>query len=66
MTLAVFHVQKNMELDVDAYLRRRYEGQIANIQIVEKEDLDMVCVTKSWLLVSANVEWKFTHAWEWL
>lgn len=47
MTLAVFHVQKNMELDVDAYLRRRYEGQIANIQIVEKEDLDMVCVTKS-------------------
>lgn len=31
-----------MEMDVDAYLRRRYEGQIADIQIVEKEDLDLV------------------------
>ncbi|PWA95928.1 DNA polymerase epsilon catalytic subunit [Artemisia annua] len=30
-----------MEMDVDAYLRRRYEGQIADIQIVEKEDLDL-------------------------
>ena len=29
-------------MDVDAYLRRRYEGQIADIQIVEKEDLDLV------------------------
>ncbi|KAJ9554747.1 hypothetical protein OSB04_009361 [Centaurea solstitialis] len=30
-----------MEMDVDAYLRRRYEGQIADIQIMEKEDLDL-------------------------
>ncbi|XP_023756876.1 DNA polymerase epsilon catalytic subunit A [Lactuca sativa] len=30
-----------MEMDVDAYLRRRYEGKIADIQIVEKEDLDL-------------------------
>eukprot|EP00897_Mesotaenium_endlicherianum_P006205 jgi/Mesen1/5612/ME000282S04761 len=30
-----------VELEVDAYLRRKYEGLIANIQIVEKEDLDM-------------------------
>nr|KAJ0201048.1 hypothetical protein LSAT_V11C600314360 [Lactuca sativa] len=30
-----------MERDVDAYLRRRYEGKIADIQIVEKEDLDL-------------------------
>ena len=29
-------------MDVDAYLRRRYEGKIADIQIVEKEDLDLV------------------------
>lgn len=29
-------------MDVDAYLRRRYEGQIADIEIVEKEDLDLV------------------------
>lgn len=31
-----------MEMDVEAYLRRRYESQIANIEIVEKEDLDLV------------------------
>ncbi|KAJ0576989.1 putative DNA-directed DNA polymerase [Helianthus annuus] len=31
----------NMEMDVDAYLRRRYQGQIADIEIVEKEDLDL-------------------------
>lgn len=31
-----------MEMDVDAYLRRRYEGQIADIEIVEKEDLGLV------------------------
>lgn len=31
-----------MEMDVDAYLRRRYEGQIADIEIMEKEDLDLV------------------------
>lgn len=31
-----------MELEVDGYLRRKYEGQIADIEIVEKEDLDLV------------------------
>ncbi|KAJ4832189.1 DNA polymerase epsilon catalytic subunit A [Turnera subulata] len=30
-----------MEADVEAYLRRRYESQIANIEIVQKEDLDL-------------------------
>ncbi|KAH7542023.1 hypothetical protein FEM48_Zijuj02G0029500 [Ziziphus jujuba var. spinosa] len=30
-----------MEMDVEAYLRRRYESQIANVEIVEKEDLDL-------------------------
>lgn len=29
-------------MDVEAYLRRRYESQIANVEIVEKEDLDLV------------------------
>lgn len=29
-------------MDVDAYLRRRYEIQIANIEILTKEDLDLV------------------------
>lgn len=31
-----------MEMDVEAYLRRRYESQIADIEILEKEDLDLV------------------------
>ncbi|PPR80400.1 hypothetical protein GOBAR_AA40313 [Gossypium barbadense] len=30
------------EMDVESYLRRRYETQIAGIEIVEKEDLDLV------------------------
>ncbi|XP_052190980.1 DNA polymerase epsilon catalytic subunit A-like isoform X2 [Diospyros lotus] len=30
-----------MEMDVEAYLRRRYESQIADIEIVDKEDLDL-------------------------
>ncbi|XP_060169809.1 DNA polymerase epsilon catalytic subunit A-like isoform X1 [Lycium barbarum] len=30
-----------MEMDVDAYLRRRYESQIADIEVLEKEDLDL-------------------------
>lgn len=33
--------KSNMEMDVEAYLRRRYESQIANIEIVGKEDLDL-------------------------
>jgi hypothetical protein len=32
-----------MELEVEAYLRRRYEGEIADMEIIEKEDLDLVC-----------------------
>jgi DNA polymerase epsilon subunit 1 len=31
-----------MEVEVEAYLRRRYERQIADIEIMEKEDLDLV------------------------
>lgn len=31
-----------MEIDVEAHLRRRYEAQIADIEIIEKEDLDLV------------------------
>ncbi|ESW04397.1 hypothetical protein PHAVU_011G091900 [Phaseolus vulgaris] len=30
-----------MEMDVETYLRRRYEGQIADIEIIEKEDLNL-------------------------
>jgi hypothetical protein len=31
-----------MGLEVDGCLRRKYEGQIAGIAIVEKEDIDLV------------------------
>ncbi|GAB2225592.1 hypothetical protein Droror1_Dr00006389, partial [Drosera rotundifolia] len=31
-----------MEIDVKAYLRRRYENDIIDIEIVDKEDLDLV------------------------
>ena len=34
-------------MDVEAYLRRRYESQIADIEIVEKEDLDLVSTFSS-------------------
>ncbi|GJN21151.1 hypothetical protein PR202_gb08602 [Eleusine coracana subsp. coracana] len=30
-----------MELEVEAYLRRRYEGEISDVEIIEKEDLDL-------------------------
>ncbi|XP_026665327.2 DNA polymerase epsilon catalytic subunit A isoform X2 [Phoenix dactylifera] len=33
--------KEKMGLEVEAYLRRRYEGEIADIEIVEKEDLDL-------------------------
>ncbi|MED6160431.1 DNA polymerase epsilon catalytic subunit A [Stylosanthes scabra] len=33
--------KNKMEMDVEAYLRRCYETQIADIKIIEKEDLDL-------------------------
>jgi hypothetical protein len=36
-------LQDKMELEVEAYLRRRYEGEISDVEIIEKEDLDLVC-----------------------
>ncbi|OWM73679.1 hypothetical protein CDL15_Pgr026779 [Punica granatum] len=30
-----------MEMDVEAYLRRKYESQVADIEIMEKEDLNL-------------------------
>ncbi|CAA0178621.1 unnamed protein product [Arabidopsis thaliana] len=36
-----FVTQDKMELELEAYLRRRYERQVADIEIVEKEDLDL-------------------------
>lgn len=31
-----------MESEVEAYLKRRYESYIANIDIIDKEDLSLV------------------------
>lgn len=45
-----------MELEVEAYLRRRYEGEIADIEIIEKEDLDLVCA----LICMFNLVFHFT------
>ncbi|KAK8952512.1 DNA polymerase epsilon catalytic subunit A [Platanthera zijinensis] len=55
-----------MQLEVDAYLRRRYESEIANIEIVEKEDLNLknhlsgLC--RSYLKVSFDTVQQLTHA----
>lgn len=42
-----FVQQDIMEMDVDSYLRRRYESQIADIEVLEKEDLDLVSLLTS-------------------
>ncbi|WCJ41776.1 DNA polymerase epsilon catalytic subunit A [Euphorbia peplus] len=33
--------KENMEMEVEAYLRRRFESQVADVEIVEKEDLNL-------------------------
>lgn len=33
-----------MEREVDSYLRRKYETQIRDVEVVHKEDLDLVSV----------------------
>eukprot|EP00959_Pyramimonas_sp_CCMP1952_P044199 923885-Pyramimonas_sp.AAC.1 len=34
-------VRDNAEAEVEAYLRRKYEGRILDTEVVTKEDLDM-------------------------
>ncbi len=34
--------QDNMEREVESYLRRKYETSIRDIEVVHKEDLDLV------------------------
>ncbi|GMH11122.1 hypothetical protein Nepgr_012963 [Nepenthes gracilis] len=54
-----------MEIDVEAYLRRRYENEIANIEIVEKEDLDLKNhlsgLWKSYLKISFDTVQQLMH-----
>lgn len=57
--------KEKMQLDVEAYLRRRYEGHISDIEIVEKEDLDLknhlsgMC--RTYLKVSFDTVQDLTH-----
>ncbi|XP_042499556.1 DNA polymerase epsilon catalytic subunit A-like isoform X2 [Macadamia integrifolia] len=57
--------KEKMEIDVDAYLRRRYEGQIADIEIMEKEDLDLKNhlsgFRKSYLKISFDTVQQLMH-----
>ncbi|XP_059627348.1 DNA polymerase epsilon catalytic subunit A-like [Cornus florida] len=54
-----------MEMDVEAYLRRRYENQIADIEIMEKEDLDLKNhlsgLHKSYLKISFDTVQQLMH-----
>lgn len=34
--------QEGAERDVDSWLRRRFEGRLRDIEVVEREDLDLV------------------------
>ncbi|KAG9455053.1 hypothetical protein H6P81_007957 [Aristolochia fimbriata] len=57
--------KENMEMDVEAYLRRRYEGQLNHIEIVDKEDLNLknhlsgLC--KSYLKISFDSVQQLMH-----
>ncbi|XP_047319798.1 DNA polymerase epsilon catalytic subunit A-like isoform X2 [Impatiens glandulifera] len=57
--------KEKMEMDVEAYLRRRYESQVADIEIVEKEDLNLknhlsgLC--KSYLKISFDTVQQLMH-----
>lgn len=35
-------MQPGVEREVDSYLRRKHETHIKNVEIVDKEDLDLV------------------------
>ncbi|GAB4856744.1 DNA polymerase epsilon catalytic subunit A [Ancistrocladus abbreviatus] len=58
-------IKDKMETDVEAYLRRRYENEIANIEILEKEDLDLKNhlsgLRKSYLKISFDTVQQLMH-----
>lgn len=37
--------QDGTESEVDASLKRKFQGIISDIEVVEKEDLDLVCAS---------------------
>jgi hypothetical protein len=34
--------QDDLEMEVDSYLRRKFEGALKDVEVVQKEDLDLV------------------------
>jgi hypothetical protein len=40
--VVVVHAQGDAERDVEAWLRRKFEGRIREVEVVLKEDLDLV------------------------
>lgn len=40
-----YSLQEGTESEVDMFLKKKFAGMIADIAIIEKEDLDLVCVT---------------------
>nr|GMD12608.1 DNA polymerase epsilon catalytic subunit A-like [Ipomoea batatas] len=57
--------KSKMEIEVEAHLRRRYEAQIADIEIIEKEDLDLKNhlsgLQKSYLKISFDTVQQLMH-----
>lgn len=40
--LFFMHVQGDAERDVEAWMRRKFEGRIREVEVVYREDLDLV------------------------
>ncbi len=40
-------VQDGQERDVDGWLRRKFEGRIKDVEVVEREDLDLVSAARA-------------------
>jgi hypothetical protein len=59
---AVFvHAQGDAERDVEAWLRRKFEGRIREVEVVMKEDLDLVRLCSAWHS-SSSMQARRAHA----
>ena len=48
---SIVMLQDKTESEVEAYLKRRYESYVANIEIVDKEDLALVSGSQDFKLL---------------
>jgi hypothetical protein len=46
--------QEDAEMEVEAYLRRKYEATIKAVEIVHREDLDLVRWVYGFMKISGN------------